>query len=68
MYSLPILVWNRTWFSRELRECVKVFVVSIPNGQERKGNTVHEFEVYFKKSFIWHSNLTPNLSNDDIIC
>ena len=23
--------WNRVWFSRELRECIKVFVVSIPN-------------------------------------
>ena len=29
--TLPILVWNRVWFSRELRECMKVFIVSIPN-------------------------------------
>ena len=26
---LPILVWNRDWFSRELRECMNVFIVSI---------------------------------------
>ena len=28
---LPILVWNRDWFSRELRECMNVFIVSILN-------------------------------------
>ena len=28
---LPILIWNRVWFSRELRECMNVFIVSIPN-------------------------------------
>ena len=28
---VPILVWNRVWFSRKLRECMKVFIVSIPN-------------------------------------
>ena len=26
---LPILVWNRDWFSRELLECMNVFIVSI---------------------------------------
>ena len=29
---------NRVWFSRELRECTKVFIVSIPNEQQRKRN------------------------------
>ena len=29
--GLPILVWSRVWLSRELRECMKVFIVSIPN-------------------------------------
>ena len=24
------------WFSKELRECMKVFIVSIPNENERK--------------------------------
>ena len=30
VYALPILVCNRFWFSRELRECMNVFIVSIP--------------------------------------
>ena len=35
---LPILVWNRDWFSRELRECMNVFIVSILKEWERTGN------------------------------
>ena len=31
VYTLLILVWNRVWFSRELWECMNVFIVSIPN-------------------------------------
>ena len=31
VYTLPILVWNRVWFSRELRQCMNVFILSIPN-------------------------------------
>ena len=31
VFTLPILVWNRVWFLRELRECMNVFIVSIPN-------------------------------------
>ena len=31
VYTLSILVWNRVWFSREQRECMNVFIVSIPN-------------------------------------
>ena len=27
---LPILLWNQVWFLRELRECMNVFIVSIP--------------------------------------
>ena len=38
VYTLPVLAWNRVWFSRELRECMNVFIVSIPNGWERKRN------------------------------
>ena len=33
-YRLLIFVWNRVWFSRELRECTNVFfkfIASIPN-------------------------------------
>ena len=33
-----ILVWIRVWFSRELRACMNVFIVSIPNEWERKRN------------------------------
>ena len=29
--DFPILVRNQVWFSRELRECINVSVVSIPN-------------------------------------
>ena len=29
--DLPILARNRVWFTKELRLCVNVFVVSIPN-------------------------------------
>ena len=28
--ALPYLLWNRIWFLRELRECMNVFIVSIP--------------------------------------
>ena len=39
VYTLPILVCNRVWFSRVLSERMNVFIVSIPNEQERKKNT-----------------------------
>ena len=57
----PFLVWNRVWFSWELWECLNVFVVSIPDEKERK--IICDFEMDFKKSFCWRSDL----SNDDII-
>ena len=50
-------------------QCMNVFVVSVPDEfWERKSNirnnmVIYEFEVDFKKSFIWRSNLC----NDDII-
>ena len=31
---LPILVWNGVWLSREVQECMNVFVVSNPNEKE----------------------------------
>ena len=31
VYTLPILVWNRVLFARELQECMNVFIVSIPH-------------------------------------
>ena len=34
----PFYVWNRVWFSRELRECMNVFIVSIADELQRKRN------------------------------
>ena len=31
VYTLPTLVWNRVWFSRELRKRMNVFIVPSPN-------------------------------------
>ena len=45
VHTLLILVWNRVWFSRELPECKNVFVVSIPNEEERKR----------KMRILWHN-------------
>ena len=56
-----ILVWNQVWFSRELRECMGIFIVSIPNEEERKKNMrlLNGFEEFFC--------LRSNLSNNEII-
>ena len=35
-YTLAILVWNWIWFSRELRECINVFIMSVPNNKVKK--------------------------------
>ena len=35
VYTLPISVWNRVWFSRELKECMNVFY-SFPSKGVRK--------------------------------
>ena len=53
-----VSVWNRVWFSKEPRECINVFVLSIPNESERKNNM--RFRNGFQKSFCWRSYL-----NDD---
>ena len=44
--ALPILVWNRVWFLRELRECMNVFIVSIPKWVRKK-------EKYTNSKWIW---------------
>ena len=59
--AFPILVWNWVWFSRGLRECMNVFVVSIPSEWERMGNM--RIRNGFEECFCLHSNL----SNDNII-
>ena len=59
--NFPILVWNRVWFSRELRKRMKVFNVSIPSELERNRNLRirNAFEEFFY--------LRSNRSNNDII-
>ena len=49
VFERRTLVWNRVWFLKELRECVNVFIVSIPNELERKRNTRirNGFEEFF---------------------
>ena len=59
-YTLPIFVWNHVWFLRELRECMKVFIVSIPKRKRKRNLRIrNEFEAFFC--------LRSNLSNDNII-
>ena len=59
-YTLPILVWNHEWFLRELQECMKVFIVSIPKRKRKRNLRIrNEFEEFFC--------LRSNLSNDNII-
>ena len=41
VYTLPILVWNRVWFSRELRECINVFMVSIRHELKNKEKYIY---------------------------
>ena len=57
VYTLPILVWNRVWCSRELPERMKVFIVS------EKKIEICEFEMRLEKCFL----LRSNLSNYDVI-
>ena len=50
--GLPILVWSRVWLSRELRECMKEFIVSIPNEYPgKREREICEVEMDFKESF-----------------
>ena len=61
-YTLyPFGLESRVWFSSELLEYMKVFIVSIPNELERKRNMRirNRFELFFC--------LRPNLSNGNII-
>ena len=56
------MVWNRVWVSRELRECMNVFIITVPNEQVIKRNMRIRnvfLEIFFLAVF--------NLSNNDII-
>ena len=46
VYTLPILVWNRAWFLRELRECMNEMIEK----EKEKEREIREFEIDFKKS------------------
>ena len=61
VYILPILVWNRVWFSRELR--LRAWMCSSFQFQmNKKESVICQFEIDWNLSFF-----VPNLSNDDII-
>ena len=58
---LSILICNRVWFTKEL-QCVWM-CSSFQFLMSKKESLICEFEMDFKKSFCWRSNL----SNGDII-
>ena len=47
--TLPVLVWNRLWFSRELREGMNV--LSFQFQMTKKEKKICELEMDFKKFF-----------------
>ena len=56
-----LLVWNRVWFLRELRECMNVFIFSILNEKERNRN------MRIRNGFGEFFCLRCDLSTDNII-
>ena len=54
VYTLPILVWNLVWFSRELRECMNIFIVY------RKKDKYANSKWMLRNSFCCCSNLSNN--------
>ena len=55
------MVGKRVWFTKELRLCISLLVVSIQ--MNKKESVICEFEMVLKRSFCGGFNL----SNDDII-
>ena len=53
-YTLSILVWNLVWFSRELRECLNLFIVY------RKKDKYANSKWMLRNSFCCCSNLSNN--------
>ena len=49
VYTLPILVWNRVWFSRELREHMNEVIVEF----QMNRNQICEFEMHMKNYFVY---------------
>ena len=54
VYTLSILVWNLVWFSRELRECLNLFIVY------RKKDKYANSKWMLRNSFCCCSNLSNN--------
>ena len=52
-----VLVWNRVWFLRELRECMNE--LSFQFQMSTKEREIYEFEMAWK-TFCLHSNLSNN--------
>ena len=51
-----ILVWNRVWFSSELRERMNLFIVSVPNEWERNRNMrIRNFSLALWSKEFWHN-------------
>ena len=62
-FNLPILVWNRLWFSKEVREYINIFH-RFDSKWEGKRH-IYEFEMDFKKSFLVLFYIS--VSNNDLI-
>ena len=54
VYTLSILVWNLVWFSKELRECLNLFIVY------RKKDKYANSKWMLRNSFCCCSNLSNN--------
>ena len=46
------------WFSRELRECMNVFIINFLSQMSKKERKICKFEMDFKKPFCCRSNLS----------
>ena len=67
VYILPILVWNRVSFSMELRECMNVFVISVPKWILSWGRVIYKFEV--DRVTIWRTSPhTPQGAHTIFVC
>ena len=66
LYTLPIVVWNRVLFSRELRECMNVVFVSIPN-EEGNRNTPGALNTRIRNAFEEFFCSRSNLGNDVLV-
>ena len=57
VYTLPILVWNRVWFSRKLWVCMNVFIHRVSSEWIRKKEKCASSKWILRNLFCWRSNL-----------